>query len=102
MTPGSGEHARLFDITDEEAGAQAAAATESQESDPPVGDVVVAPARDVAVDREHETVVLADRLDPVVVDRRAAVVGDQDRLRARCDPPLYVRGVDVQRLILRR
>ena len=28
MTPGSGEHARLFDITDEEVGAEAAAATE--------------------------------------------------------------------------
>ena len=32
MTPGSGEHARLFDITDEEAGAEAAAATEENDT----------------------------------------------------------------------
>ena len=31
MTPGSGEHARLFDVTDEEACAEAAAATEEND-----------------------------------------------------------------------
>ena len=31
MTPGSGEHARLFDITDEEVGAEAAAAAEDED-----------------------------------------------------------------------
>ena len=86
MTPGSGEHARLFEITDEEEGAQAAAVVveEPERTDadaPPADDDVIAEGADDGRRRRERSATAsgafagrpAELVDDLTLPQRAAV-----------------------------